>query len=160
MPIRTRVAALAALTATALAVGATATAQAGAAPNETAQKTASAQKTAAAPRFLAASELPPHPTGWTAGPVTDGFPEQLAYCLGEGVPAYDYRHRLFHTDLMEEFWRAVATHAALTLHIDLLRGNNAHHSLEACAKAAALALHQATRKVGPADIVPSTKGVL
>ncbi|CAM5727988.1 hypothetical protein [Streptomyces pseudogriseolus] len=99
MPIRTRVAALAALTATALAVGATATAQAGAAPNEPARKTASAQKTAAAPRFLAASELPPHPTGWTAGPVTDGFPEQLAYCLGEGVPAYDYRHRLFHTDL-------------------------------------------------------------
>ncbi len=99
MPIRTRVAALAALTATALAVGATATAQVGAEPNETAQKSASAQKTAAAPRFLAASELPPHPTGWTAGPVTDGFPEQLAYCLGEGVPAYDYRHRLFHTEL-------------------------------------------------------------
>ncbi len=88
MPIRTRVAALAALTAAALAVGAAATAPAGAAP-----------KKAPAPTFLAASELPPHPTGWTAGPVTDGFPEQLAYCLGEGVPAYDYRHRLFHTDL-------------------------------------------------------------
>ncbi|GAA3505752.1 hypothetical protein ACIQUO_02305 [Streptomyces albogriseolus] len=105
MPIRTRVAALAALTAAALAVGAAATAQAGAAPGGTAQKNASVQKNAsapkkaAAPRFLAASELPPHPTGWTAGPVTDGFPEQLAYCLGEGVPAYDYRHRLFHTEL-------------------------------------------------------------
>ncbi|MFI8201603.1 hypothetical protein [Streptomyces sp. NPDC085937] len=88
MPIRTRLAALAALTAAALAVGAAATAPAGAAP-----------KKAPAPKFLAASELPPHPTGWTAGPVADGFPEQLAYCLGEGVPAYDYRHRLFHTDL-------------------------------------------------------------
>ncbi|MER7742699.1 hypothetical protein ABTX34_31065 [Streptomyces sp. NPDC096538] len=88
MPIRTRVAALAALTAAALAVGAAATAPAGAAPQK-----------APAPKFLAVSELPPHPTGWTAGPVTDGFPEQLAYCLGEGVPAYDYRHRLFHTDL-------------------------------------------------------------
>ncbi|MUT91220.1 hypothetical protein [Streptomyces sp. Z38] len=99
MPVRTRVAALAALTATALAVGAAATTQAGAAPGETVQKSASAPKKAAAPRFLAASELPPHPTGWTAGPVTDGFPEQLAYCLGEGVPAYDYRHRLFHTEL-------------------------------------------------------------
>ena len=98
MSVRTRVAALAALTATALAVGAAATAQAGAAPGEAAQQNASAQ-TKAAPRFLAASELPPHPTGWTAGPVTDGFPEQLAYCLGEGVPAYDYRHRLFHTEL-------------------------------------------------------------
>ncbi|CAM5466361.1 hypothetical protein STENM223S_01612 [Streptomyces tendae] len=40
----------------------------------------------------------PHPSGWTAGPVTDGFPAS-AYCLGEGVPAYDYRHRLFRTDL-------------------------------------------------------------
>ncbi|MFF8520900.1 hypothetical protein ACF05X_02030 [Streptomyces werraensis] len=104
MPVRTRVAALAALTATALALGAAATSQAGAAPGGTVQKnaaakSASAQKKAAEPRFLAASELPPHPTGWTAGPVTDGFPEQLAYCLGEGVPAYDYRHRLFHTEL-------------------------------------------------------------
>ena len=68
--------------------------------------------------------------------------------------------RVFHTNLLEEFWRAVATHAALTLHIDLLRGENAHHSLEACAKAAALALHQATSKAGPADVIPSTKGVL
>lgn len=104
MPVRTRVAALAALTATALAVGAAATTQAGATPGDAARtnaaaKNASAQKKAAAPRFLAASELPPHPTGWTAGPVIDGFPEQLAYCLGEGVPAYDYRHRLFHTEL-------------------------------------------------------------
>lgn len=104
MSVRTRVAALAALTATALAVGAAATAQAGAAPGGTVQEnaaanSASAQKKTAAPRFLAASELPPHPTGWTAGPVTDSFPEQLAYCLGEGVPAYDYRHRLFHTEL-------------------------------------------------------------
>ncbi|MFF9753082.1 hypothetical protein ACF1FC_09755 [Streptomyces sp. NPDC014344] len=99
MPIRTRAAALAALTVTALAVGAAATAPAGAAPGEAAQKQASAQRKAAAPRFLTASELPPHPTGWTAGPVTDGFPEQLAYCLGEGVPAHDHRHRLFHTEL-------------------------------------------------------------
>jgi imidazoleglycerol-phosphate dehydratase len=68
--------------------------------------------------------------------------------------------RVFHTDLIEEFWRALATHAALTLHIDLLRGGNAHHSLEACAKAAALALHQATRKVGPANMAPATGGVL
>ena len=35
----------------------------------------------------------------TAGPVADGFPVELAFCLGEGVPAYDYRHRVYSTDL-------------------------------------------------------------
>ncbi|CAL9399516.1 hypothetical protein [Streptomyces sp. enrichment culture] len=93
MPIRTRAAALAALTVAALAAGTVLTAPAGAAP-----KAATAK--AAPPKFLSASELPPHPSSaWTAGPVTDGFPVELAYCLGEGVPAYDYRHRAFHTDL-------------------------------------------------------------
>ncbi|WP_309063407.1 hypothetical protein [Streptomyces sp.] len=88
MPMRTRAAALAALTVAALAAGTALTAPAGAAPKKT------------APAFLAASELPPHPSSdWTAGPVTDGFPVELAHCLGEGVPAYDYRHRLFRTDL-------------------------------------------------------------
>ncbi|MEU7471126.1 hypothetical protein AB0A94_21765 [Streptomyces sp. NPDC044984] len=89
MPMRTRATALTALTVAALAVGTALTAPAGAAPRK-----------AAPPAFLAASELPPHPSSaWTAGPVTDGFPSELAYCLGEGVPAYDYRHRVFHTDL-------------------------------------------------------------
>lgn len=68
--------------------------------------------------------------------------------------------RIFHTALAEEFWRAVATHSALTLHMDLLRGSNAHHCLEACAKAVAVALHTATRRVDPNGAVPSTKGVL
>ncbi|MFG2511070.1 hypothetical protein [Streptomyces sp. NPDC048584] len=85
MPKHTRAAALATLTAAALAVGTALAAPAGA---------------AAPPKFLAASELPPHPSSdWAAGPVTDGFPAELAYCLGEGVPAYDYRHRVYSTDL-------------------------------------------------------------
>ncbi|MFF7852925.1 hypothetical protein [Streptomyces sp. NPDC007904] len=89
MPMRTRAAALAALTVAALAAGTVLTAPAGAAPMK-----------APWPRFLAASELPPHPSStWTASPVADGFPAELAPCLGEGVPAYDYRHRVFHTDL-------------------------------------------------------------
>ncbi len=68
--------------------------------------------------------------------------------------------RIFHTVLAEEFWRAVATHAAITMHIDLIRGQNAHHCLEACAKAVAVALHGATRRVDPGGAVPSTKGML
>ena len=55
----------------------------------------------AAPKFLSVSQLPPHPTSsWTAGPVTEGFPEELGVCVStEGVLDYDYRHRQFRTDL-------------------------------------------------------------
>ncbi|MFF8289013.1 hypothetical protein ACF068_07225 [Streptomyces sp. NPDC016309] len=90
MSMRIRTSALTALGVAALAAGTVLTAPAaGAAPK------------AAAPTFLSASQLPPHPTSsWTAGPVTDGFPEELGLCVStEGVPAYDYRHRTFRTDL-------------------------------------------------------------
>ncbi|MEU1870151.1 hypothetical protein RKD37_000460 [Streptomyces ambofaciens] len=90
MSLRIRTSALTALTGAALAAGTVLTAPAvGAAPK------------AAAPTFLSASQLPPHPTStWTAGPVTDGFPEELGVCVStEGVPSYDYRHRQFWTDL-------------------------------------------------------------
>ncbi|MFH8239057.1 hypothetical protein [Streptomyces sp. NPDC018321] len=90
MSLRIRTSALTALTAAALTAGTVLTAPAaGAAPKT------------AAPKFLSATQLPPHPTSsWTAGPVTDGFPEELGLCVStEGVPAYDYRHRQFWTDL-------------------------------------------------------------
>lgn len=90
MSLRIRTSACTALTVAALAAGTVLMAPAaGAAPN------------AAAPKFLSASQLPPHPTSsWTAGPVTEGFPEELGSCVStEGVPSYDYRHRQFRTDL-------------------------------------------------------------
>ncbi len=63
--------------------------------------------------------------------------------------------------LLPEFWRAFATEARLTLHLDGIRGDNAHHLAEACFKAAARALDAATR-LDPrrGDAVPSTKGAL
>ncbi|MFI8307824.1 hypothetical protein ACIF80_31270 [Streptomyces sp. NPDC085927] len=97
MPMRTRAAALSVISVITLAAVTSLTGPAGAAPS-----TGTAPKAkAATPKFLAASQLPPHPSSeWTAGPVTDGFPVELAYCLGEdGIPAYDYRHRVFHTEL-------------------------------------------------------------
>ena len=66
----------------------------------------------------------------------------------------------FATSLVEEFWRAFAMNAAVTLHIDLLRARNAHHAAEAIFKASALALRQAVRLTGDLSRVPSTKGVL
>ena len=68
--------------------------------------------------------------------------------------------RDFASSLVEEFWRAVAVNAGLTMHVDLLRARNAHHAAEAIFKAAALAFHAATRLTGDPALVPSTKGML
>lgn len=68
--------------------------------------------------------------------------------------------RDFASSLVEEFWRALAMNAGWTVHIDLLRARNSHHAAEAIFKAAAVALREAVRRSGPADAVPSTKGIL
>ena len=62
--------------------------------------------------------------------------------------------------LTPEFFRALATHGGLTLHVDLLRGRNAHHVVEAVFKAAARALGTATALDPRVPGVPSTKGML
>jgi imidazoleglycerol-phosphate dehydratase len=64
----------------------------------------------------------------------------------------------FDPQLAEEFWRAFVTSAAVTLHLDLRRGKNSHHILEASFKAVARALRDAVRVEGGG--VPSTKGTL
>jgi imidazoleglycerol-phosphate dehydratase len=64
------------------------------------------------------------------------------------------------SDLIEEFWKAVVTHARLNLHIELLYGRNPHHIFEAVFKAAARALSLATRIDSRVQGVPSTKGVI
>jgi imidazoleglycerol-phosphate dehydratase len=64
------------------------------------------------------------------------------------------------SDLVEEFWKAVVTHARMNLHIELLYGRNTHHIFEAVFKAAARALCLATRTDSRIQGVPSTKGVL
>ena len=66
----------------------------------------------------------------------------------------------FASSLVEEFWRALAMNAYLTIHVDLIRARNAHHGAEAIFKAGAVALRTATRMTGEPTRVPSTKGVL
>lgn len=65
----------------------------------------------------------------------------------------------FAASLVEEFWRALAVNAGLTVHIDLIRARNSHHAAEAIFKAGAVALRSAIRLSGDSG-VPSTKGVL
>ncbi len=70
---------------------------------------------------------------------------------GLGAPPFD-------PQLAEEFWRAFATAANLTLHIRRLEGKNTHHMLEASFKGVARCLRDAVRVEGGG--VPSTKGSL
>lgn len=64
------------------------------------------------------------------------------------------------TQLVREFFQAFAVNAKIDLHLDLIRGDNAHHQVEALFKALALALRQALRKDPSLSAVPSTKGTL
>jgi len=66
----------------------------------------------------------------------------------------------FEHEAAEEFFRAVASAARLTLHLELQAGTNAHHMIEACFKAFARALRAAVA-VDPSEPgIPSTKGTL
>ena len=67
----------------------------------------------------------------------------------------------FDTQLAFEFFQGFANHARVTLHIDNLHGDNAHHQCETVFKAFARALRMAvTPDPRAADLVPSTKGSL
>ena len=67
----------------------------------------------------------------------------------------------FDTELVREFFQALASHGGITLHVDLLHGINSHHIAEAAFKALARALRDAV-EVDPRQLgaIPSTKGAL
>ena len=66
----------------------------------------------------------------------------------------------YDTELTEEFLRALAFNAGITLHVKVLYGTNSHHKVEAIFKALGHALRQAVERDPRVDGVPSTKGVL
>ena len=67
----------------------------------------------------------------------------------------------FDVDLFHEFFQGFVNHALVTLHIDNIRGKNAHHQIETIFKAFGRAIRMAVeldpRSVG---VIPSTKGSL
>lgn len=67
----------------------------------------------------------------------------------------------FDTELVREFFQALATHGGITLHVDLIHGFNSHHIAEATFKSVARALREAV-EADPrmAGVLPSTKGAL
>ncbi len=77
------------------------------------------------------------------------------------VPFTQKRIGTFDTELFWEFFQGFVNHAQVTLHIDCLRGANAHHQIETVFKAFGRALRMALEKdprLG--DAMPSTKGLL
>jgi imidazoleglycerol-phosphate dehydratase len=82
----------------------------------------------------------------------------LAYDIEFGPDVIALGTPPFDPQLAEEFWRAFATSAALTLHVRLRSGKNTHHIIEASFKGVARALRDAVRREGSG--IPSTKGTL
>jgi imidazoleglycerol-phosphate dehydratase len=67
----------------------------------------------------------------------------------------------FDTELVREFFQALATHGGITLHLDRIHGLNSHHIAEAAFKSVARALRAAVEPdPRRADAIPSTKGSL
>jgi imidazoleglycerol-phosphate dehydratase len=103
------------------------------------------------------------------GAATIPMDESLVLCAldfsGRGrlhidLPLPDSRIGTFATELVEEFFHAVAANAGMTLHLRLLTGHNAHHIAEGAFKAFGRALDAATRLDPRVAGIPSTKGVL
>jgi len=104
--------------------------------------------------------------GWAIVPMDESL-AQVAIDLS-GRPAFVFNAIFtgptigeFHTELVEEFFKALATTAKMNLHVAVPYGTNNHHIAEAIFKATAKALRQAvSRDPRLGDEVPSTKGSL
>jgi len=66
----------------------------------------------------------------------------------------------FDVELTEEFFNAFVTNARISLHIDVIRGSNLHHLIEACFKGFGRLLGQAVQLNPRQPAIPSTKGIL
>jgi imidazoleglycerol-phosphate dehydratase len=107
-----------------------------------------------------------HRYGWATVPMDETL-ASVAVDLS-GRPAFVFNARFtgeriapqFPVELVEEFWKSVATSGRLNLHVNVHYGTNNHHISEAIFKAAAKALRQAVSHDPRNQDVPSTKGSL
>lgn len=104
--------------------------------------------------------------GWCLLPMDETLARVALDLSGRALLVYEGPERVesiggrFNFTLVEEFLRAFAGALLANLHVDLLRGKDAHHMAEAIFKGLARALYQATR-IDPRVVgVPSTKEVL
>lgn len=102
--------------------------------------------------------------GWALVPMDEALAESALDLSGRGLLVFEAGIPVtviggFETELTAEFFGAVAREGRLTLHLDLRRGENVHHQIEALFKGFALALRSAIEPMEGAG-VPSTKGTL
>jgi len=107
-----------------------------------------------------------HRFGHFVAPLDEALVQVVLDCSGRphlsyGLKIPAQKIGCYDTELVKEFFVAVANNSGLTLHIRQLDGVNSHHIVEACFKAFARSLRQAT-ELDPrrAGAVPSSKGVL
>ena len=98
-------------------------------------------------------------------PMDEALARAVVDISGRGCLVYEAVFREgwvgeFPVSLSREFFTALASNGRIGLHLDLLRGSNDHHSVEALFKACARALDEATALSGRSSRVPSTKGAL
>lgn len=98
-------------------------------------------------------------------PLDEALARVVVDCSGRPGLAYEVefpRARIgdFDVDLIQEFFQAFCNHAQLTLHVDRIKGRNAHHVAETLFKAFGRALRMAVERDPRIEGVPSTKGSL
>lgn len=103
--------------------------------------------------------------GHAAVPMDEALALVAVDLSGRGFLAFDAvisspRVGNFDTELVEEFFRALAANGEFTLHVKLLSGKNTHHIIESVFKALARALRDAAAPDERMNGVPSTKGEL
>jgi imidazoleglycerol-phosphate dehydratase len=98
-------------------------------------------------------------------PMDETLAQVCLDCSGRPFLVFDadipkVRLGTFDAEMVEEFFRAVAVHSGLTLHIRILYGSNVHHQIEAIFKAFARALAEAVAPDPRVHGVMSSKGTL
>ena len=103
--------------------------------------------------------------GWATCPMDEALARTAIDICGRPyfvceLPVNLYRIGDFHTESIPEFFKALATSSGMSLHIDLIRGKNLHHIIEALFKSFAKALQVAVTYQTENQSIPSTKGTL
>lgn len=96
--------------------------------------------------------------GWAICPMDEALARVVIDLSGR--PHFESHVGEFKSDPYLEFFRGFVSACKCTLHIDLIRGQNRHHAIEAIFKAFALALSQAVALRAGINQIPSTKGTL
>ncbi|MDD5014307.1 MAG: imidazoleglycerol-phosphate dehydratase HisB [Atribacterota bacterium] len=103
--------------------------------------------------------------GFTILPMDESLVQVALDLSGRGQLIYKVQFEQgrvgsFEVNLVEEFFKALSYHAGMTLHINLLYGENSHHIIEAIFKAFGRVLNEATGRDDRLDDVFSTKGMI